>query len=461
MTIPRVDGAVSPSDHILVQSPTPKALESSVEVVLAPSLDIEHAPVLDDPRAWSAVRKSMTLILVSTATLVANMAVNIYTPALNNIKAALGATDVEMSLSVALFIVIQGTTPLLWSVIGELKGRKFAYVGSLLMFTVGCAGAAASRNVGVLIAMRLLQGLGSSVAAASGAATLADIYDKRERGTKLGIYYSIPVLGPTLGPLIGGIIVDISNWRATFWFLVIAGGVLLLSFLFLFRETFRPERSLAYQRALKHALKKAPTHINSDVKPHLADVKLLHPFLMIVRRINNLGVLLPSGNLLGSIAGGYYSDRVSMKCAADPARQAPAETRLNSAIIVMWILPPSIVCYAWFAQEHIHVAGVCVALFLAGLLSIWTYATLLAYLVDANVGRVSAASAANSCFRGVAGFISAEVALSLQAAIGDAPLYMIWAGVMVAMGAMILLAAKRGTLWRENMDAKERETASS
>lgn len=83
-----------------------------------------------------------------------------------------------------------------------------------------------------------------------GAATLADIYEPHERGTMMGIYYAAPLLGPSMGPLLGGILTQLFNWRATFWFLAIFGGLSLSSFI-LFKDTFRRERSLAYQAALR------------------------------------------------------------------------------------------------------------------------------------------------------------------------------------------------------------------
>lgn len=42
------------------------------------------------------------------------------------------------------------------------------------------------------------------------------------------------------------------------------------------------------------------------------------------------------------------------------------------------------------------------------------YASTLAYIVDANVGRSSSAVATNSCFRGISAFIAAEAAVPLQ-----------------------------------------------
>jgi hypothetical protein len=44
----------------------------------------------------------------------------------------------------------------------------------------------------------------------------------------------------------------------------------------------------------------------------------------------------------------------------------------------------------------------------------WVYASTLAYIVDANIGRSSTAVATNSAFRGVFAFIAVEIAVPLQ-----------------------------------------------
>ena len=66
----------------------------------------------------------------------------------------------------------------------------------------------------------------------------------------MGLYYSAPLLGPALGPILGGSLTQGWSWRATFWFLAIFVGLCFLSFI-PFKDTFRRERSLTYQTALK------------------------------------------------------------------------------------------------------------------------------------------------------------------------------------------------------------------
>jgi MFS family permease len=83
-------------------------------------------------------------------------------------EAELPATPSQFSLSISLYILFQGTMPLFWSAISEVKGRKasyaylqfvkafkyfddslsqLVYLGSLSLFTIGSIVVALGRNV--------------------------------------------------------------------------------------------------------------------------------------------------------------------------------------------------------------------------------------------------------------------------------------------------------------------------
>ncbi|CAE6412691.1 unnamed protein product [Rhizoctonia solani] len=238
------------------------AHEAARQTPQAVPVDIEHQPVDNDPRLWSKSRKLTIVTIIAFATLAPTFSVNLYNPAFAQIKRELHATNNQIALSLALFILVQGNAPIIWSAISEFKGRKIVYIISMALFCVGSAVCGAAKDMKVLIGMRIVQAAGSSSVLNLGAGTLSDMYDPHERGTMMGIYFAGPLLGPsivsTLPPQLpfascGGLTAGFS-WRATFWFLVIFAGVSLCTFIFL-PDTWRRERSTSYQTAKRRALK--------------------------------------------------------------------------------------------------------------------------------------------------------------------------------------------------------------
>lgn len=304
--------------------------------------DIEHATVEDDPLRWGNARKTAILLIVSAGSLIAGLAVSIQNPANAQIQSDLRASSSEISWTLSVFILVQGIPGLMWSAISEIKGRKFVYVLSVALFVVASAIVAVSKTIGLVIGMRALQAAGSSALMSIAAATLADIYEPHERGTKMGLYYSAPLLGPALGPILGGVLTQTLGWRSIFWFIAVCAGVVLLALVFLFKDTFRKERSLTYQNVLQKRTKEgelqhqhldkpcpafsatekpaqpvlesttslqqtgdlnveansptvAPASSMKDVNVSLADVNPFPPLLKIVTRLNNIAILFASG----------------------------------------------------------------------------------------------------------------------------------------------------------------------
>lgn len=137
----------------------------------------------------------------------------------------------------------------------SIRQHQPVYLASFLLYTIGSIAGSRATNMPVLIGMRILQGTGSSAVLASGAGSLADMYEVRERGRKLGLFYGMPMLAPTLGPLIGGALGHTYGWRSALYFLAVFAGIMTIAFLF-FPDTWRRERSRVYQKAMADVLKR-------------------------------------------------------------------------------------------------------------------------------------------------------------------------------------------------------------
>ena len=122
-------------------------------------------------------------------------------------------------LSMAIF-------PLWWSAFSEAFGRRSIYLISFILFVLFGIVSALSKSIAMLVVMRMLSGGAAASVQAVGAGTIADVWEPKERGRAMGIFYLGPLCGPLLAPIIGGALAQRWNWRATLWFLVIYGGEL-------------------------------------------------------------------------------------------------------------------------------------------------------------------------------------------------------------------------------------------
>ena len=100
--------------------------------------------------------------------------------------------------------------------IGDVHGKKQAYLAGLAIFTLGSLLCGLSPSAGWLIAFRALQGLGAVFVSALGAAIVGEMFGATERGRALGMIGSAVLLGVALGPSVGGVIIELVGWRWMF-----------------------------------------------------------------------------------------------------------------------------------------------------------------------------------------------------------------------------------------------------
>jgi EmrB/QacA subfamily drug resistance transporter len=106
--------------------------------------------------------------------------------------------------------------------LSDLFGRKRAYVGGFLVFSLASLGAGFAGDGTQLILWRVLQGIGAAFLFANAAALVTDAFPKRELGLAMGTNTMVAAIGLVLGPVLGGALVGIS-WQWVFWFNVPLG----------------------------------------------------------------------------------------------------------------------------------------------------------------------------------------------------------------------------------------------
>lgn len=108
-----------------------------------------------------------------------------------------------VNLTVTMYMIFQGIAPSFWGSLADSWGRRPVYIMTFLIYLLACIGLACTKNYETLLALRMLQAIGSSSAIAVGAGSIGDISTPAERGGYMGIYSMGSFLGPLLGPVLG------------------------------------------------------------------------------------------------------------------------------------------------------------------------------------------------------------------------------------------------------------------
>lgn len=154
----------------------------------------------------------------------------------------LNTTETVTNLSVALYMLSMSIFPLWWSSFSEQFGRRSIYLISFTLFAIFSVLSAVSTNIAMLIVFRICGGGASASVQAVGAGTIADIWESRERGRAMSMFYLGPLLGPLVAPIIGGALAQAFDWKATMWFLAIYGLIVLVLLFFFLPETLARKR---------------------------------------------------------------------------------------------------------------------------------------------------------------------------------------------------------------------------
>ncbi|RLI77398.1 MFS transporter [Archaeoglobales archaeon] len=111
--------------------------------------------------------------------------------------------------------------------IADIKGRKKVFVVGLFIYSLGSLLSAIAPSAELLIAFRVIQGIGGAMIFATGIAIITSVFPPAERGKAIGINVGAVYVGLSLGPFLGGYLTQNFGWRSVF-FVNVPIGILAL-----------------------------------------------------------------------------------------------------------------------------------------------------------------------------------------------------------------------------------------
>lgn len=129
----------------------------------------------------------------------------------------LGIAVVDIQWLVVAFVLASGGTLIGAGRLGDLLGHHRTLSWGGLVSAMGMALCAAAPGLPVLVAGRVLQGLGTAFVMASAPALIAASAGEGSRGRALGLFQMSAAVGLALGPLVASPLVAELGWRSVFW----------------------------------------------------------------------------------------------------------------------------------------------------------------------------------------------------------------------------------------------------
>jgi EmrB/QacA subfamily drug resistance transporter len=158
--------------------------------------------------------KWLILVIVSVAQLMVVLDSTIVNIALPSAQKALGFSNDGRQWIVTSYALAFGSLLLLGGRIGDMFGRKWAFLGGMAGFAIASAVGGAATSFGMLVAARAFQGAFGAVLAPAALSTLVNTFtDPKERGKAFGVFGSVAGGGGAIGLVLGGILTEYLSWR--------------------------------------------------------------------------------------------------------------------------------------------------------------------------------------------------------------------------------------------------------
>lgn len=204
----------------------------------SPEIPIEAADNMPLP---AAVKRLLTWLVAfaffmeSLDTTILNTAVPAVSQALHVTPLAMKAVLASYTLALAVFIPISG-----W--MADRFGTRRVFASAIGIFTLGSMLCGLCSNIHLLVACRVLQGMGGAMMVPVGRLTLVRAFPKGELLMAMSFVVIPAQIAPMLGPVTGGLIVAYFHWRVIF-FLNVPVGLLALVLVWLNLPDYREEHS--------------------------------------------------------------------------------------------------------------------------------------------------------------------------------------------------------------------------
>lgn len=193
------------------------------------------------------------ILFISLMGMFIPLSIDMYLPAMPSMAQYFHTTTAMVNLTLIAFFIFFAMGIIVFGPLSDKYGRKPILIIGLLLYIGGSIACALALSVNQLIMFRVVQGLGAGNITAIATALVKDCFSGKVKSKVLAAVQVMGVLAPMVAPIVGAAILQVGDWRDTFWVLA-AIGTLSLIIAFLFWESLPKEER--YQGSLIGSLQR-------------------------------------------------------------------------------------------------------------------------------------------------------------------------------------------------------------
>lgn len=175
----------------------------------------------------------ITLIIIMMASSVTIISQSIVTTSLPYYMNDFSISSATAQWTYSVFLLVLGVMIPPTAYITRRFKIKTILTASLILFIIGSVICFLSTGIEMMIVGRILEAMGTGILMPIGQILIFRILPEERWGFFMGLMGFLVGIVPAMGPTIGGLIIDLFNWRVIFEFLaIITLAILIIAFLF-------------------------------------------------------------------------------------------------------------------------------------------------------------------------------------------------------------------------------------
>jgi EmrB/QacA subfamily drug resistance transporter len=156
-------------------------------------------------------------VVIASALFMENLDSTIIATALPDIARSLGESPIRLNIAVTSYLLSLAVFTPISGWVADRLGARTVFCWAIVIFTASSALCGQSHTLGMLIATRVLQGLGGAMMTPVGRLILVRTFPK-DQLMRAMTYMTMPALiGPAMGPVLGGFLATYVSWRWIFY----------------------------------------------------------------------------------------------------------------------------------------------------------------------------------------------------------------------------------------------------